>query len=86
MPRTAGRRWRRLVALVIAEENGICWICGLPGADSGDHVIPVSIRPDLEFDRANIRAVHHNVEPYCNRKRGNRPAITTSNLITSQPW
>jgi 5-methylcytosine-specific restriction endonuclease McrA len=71
--RVGGKRWRELVPQVLAEEGGICHLCGAPGADSADHLIPISIRPDLEFERSNLRAVHHDVQPRCNRRRGAKP-------------
>jgi 5-methylcytosine-specific restriction endonuclease McrA len=30
---------RRRRARAIERDGGICWICGLPGADSADHVL-----------------------------------------------
>lgn len=86
MRRVGGHRWRVLVARVLSEEGGICHLCGQPGADSADHLIPVKYRPDLEFDRANVRAVHHNRGARCNRKRGDRPVPARVELRLTQPW
>lgn len=63
--------WRRL-AKQAASEEPLCWL-QLPGctgrSTTGDHVIPVSIRPDLALVRSNVRGA---CKP-CNRKRGNLP-------------
>jgi 5-methylcytosine-specific restriction endonuclease McrA len=44
--------------------GGTCWICGLPGADTRDHVIPISHGGTNH--PANIRVAHRS----CNSKRG----------------
>lgn len=64
--------WRKLRAQVIAEEP-LCWL-RLPGctriSTTADHVIPVSVRPDLEYVRANLRGAC----AHCNYSRGKKPA------------
>lgn len=61
--------WRKLVAQVKAEEPH-CWLRleGCTGASTtGDHIIPVTDRPDLALARSNV---HGACRP-CNDKRGN---------------
>lgn len=58
MARIGGRRARKLSKLIRARYGEICWLCGKPGADTADHVIPVELRPDLEFDVDNLRPAH----------------------------
>lgn len=62
------RAWRRLRTQVIKEEP-TCRI-QLPGcthiSTTADHIIPVSIRPELELVRANCRGAC----AHCNYKRG----------------
>lgn len=48
--------WQRLSAHVIAQEHGICHLCGQPGADTTDHLTP--LRHGGTHDRANLRAAH----------------------------
>lgn len=55
---SSSRPWARLRDQVISEEP-ICRL-QLPGictrvSTTGDHIIPVSERPDLEFVRSNVR-------------------------------
>lgn len=80
MPGNRGRGtryWREhTVPYVLRRDHGLCWICGQPGADSADHVIPHSRGGN---DRpSNLRAIHHNTGCRANRYRGDRltPAET----------
>lgn len=66
------RAWRRLRDQVVREEpfcqlrlSGFCTI----RSQTGDHIVPVSVRPDLKFVRSNVRGACH----ACNRRRGNLP-------------
>jgi 5-methylcytosine-specific restriction protein A len=34
--------WPALRVMVLERDGRICWICGKPGADQVDHVLPVS--------------------------------------------
>jgi 5-methylcytosine-specific restriction endonuclease McrA len=70
-----GRPWRTLRARVLSEEQ-VCGLCGgvvdkslrhpHPGAPQVDHVIPVSVAPELVMVRSNLRLVHR----ACNLRRG----------------
>jgi hypothetical protein len=64
-------RWHQLARRVVKEEP-ICWL-RLPGctirATTADHIIPVSIRPDLALVRSNCRGACHS----CNSLRRDVP-------------
>ena len=51
-------RWKRLCARVLRDEP-VCRACAAEGrsqpATTVDHVVPVRVRPDLAFDRANCQ-------------------------------
>lgn len=72
-----GTRWRTLRAAIL-NASTICWLCGHPGADEVDHVIPRDQRPDLAMDPTNLRPAHKT----CNAAKGNRPAQPTSRAGT----
>lgn len=75
MRKWGGKRAAGLVAATLAEYGTRCHLCGGPGADSADHVIPRERGgPDT---LANLRPVHHNTPPRCNRRRQN---------MTMQEW
>lgn len=63
--------WKRL-AKQAAREEPTCWL-QLEGctrvSTTGDHVIPVTVRPDLALVRSNV----HGACSSCNYKRGNLP-------------
>jgi phage head maturation protease len=91
MPRTGkggptGRPWRRLRARVLAASD-LCVLCGHPLAGDVHHIIPRSIRPDLELDPGNVAPAHGALSrcPWCGRacnaEQGDRldpPAPTQS--------
>ena len=51
-----GAHYQRKRPGVLARDGYVCWLCGLPGADSVDHVIPRS-RGGTDDDD-NLRAAH----------------------------
>lgn len=74
-------RWgtRADMAMVkrILERDDTCWLCGHDGADTGDHVVPKSIAPELMREPSNIRPAHGvkgcpTCGRKCNQSRGNR--------------
>ena len=74
-----GRPYRRARAQVLGQSD-ICGICGHPGSDSVDHIVPVSLGgpPD---DVRNLRPAHLKPCPLCGRTcNGSR-----SNKLTVQP-
>lgn len=77
------RAWRKLVAVVVGEEP-LCWLelAGCTGVSTtGDHLIPVTERPDLALVRDNVRGACR----HCNELRGNLPveAIDALRAATS---
>jgi len=69
MSRNMAPGWAALKRYVIARDRGICWIDGLPGATSADHIIPRS-KGGIDHP-SNLRAVHW----CCNMRRGAHVAI-----------
>lgn len=65
MARNGSTRAYRTKRERILRASDICWICGQPGADAVDHVIPVA-RGGTD-DPTNLRPAHHDVPPKCNR-------------------
>jgi 5-methylcytosine-specific restriction endonuclease McrA len=52
---------------VVRRDGGICHLCGQPGADTADHLLPWSKGGRNTMD--NLRAAHGE----CNRRRSDRP-------------
>jgi 5-methylcytosine-specific restriction protein A len=61
----SGRPWKRVRAYVLARDHYTCWLCGRIGADTADHVIPLS-KGGHPTDPGNLRAAHRS----CNSRRG----------------
>lgn len=80
---------------VFAEKGDVCYICGHPGADSIDHVLPLApVKDDpVELERrdtdlSNLRPAHFKPCPTCdaecNRNKGTRdfaPIIRRSSSL-----
>lgn len=80
--RISGSKRQQRNARILAACD-ICHICGRPGADAVDHVIPLA-RGGSEA-AGNLRPAHHDVEPYCNRVKGTKayaPIIRHSGSLT----
>lgn len=65
-----GRRAQEYTELVLATYGTICRLCGLPGADTADHIVPRSKGGEL-YDLTNGRPAHLS----CNSSRGNRDLV-----------
>lgn len=66
-----GRRAQRLLQLTLETYGSICHLCGLPGADSSDHLVPRSLGGSDSLD--NLRPAHRR----CNSSRGNKLLSTS---------
>jgi 5-methylcytosine-specific restriction endonuclease McrA len=83
MPARTGRPWQRRKARIIRRDSGICHLCGQPGADTADHLIPWS-QGGSDHD-TNLAAAHIR----CNQRRGTRTieqARLELNTTTTQGW
>lgn len=54
----------------------VCALCGLPGANSADHVIPIS-RGGAVYDLLNLQPAHAR----CNYARGNRDRSAATTIV-----
>lgn len=85
MPRrTADRAYRRARARLLAAST-ICWICGQPGADTADHIVPAAHLPpgdERHRDINNLRPAHRS----CNSRRGTGLPRKQQQLPTSRQW
>jgi 5-methylcytosine-specific restriction endonuclease McrA len=64
--RGLGNAYRKARRAILARDD-VCWICGLAGAETTDHVIPRHLGGGS--DAANLRPAHF----ACNASRGARP-------------
>lgn len=65
MSEWGGRAAQTWVAQVLRTYGTICHLCHHDGADSGDHLRPRSTHPELAYEVANGRPVHHKPCPVC---------------------
>jgi len=64
-----GRNVERFNAAVFAAYGTTCHLCGRPGADTVDHLVPTSVAPALRWEVDNGRPAHR----ACNSERGAAP-------------
>ena len=75
-------RWRKIRKQVL-DANDICWLCGKPGADTVDHVLPLSVYPELAHDIGNLRPAHQR----CNSSKGaGAPGAHQAPMPRSRRW
>ncbi|WP_166390286.1 hypothetical protein [Nocardioides ochotonae] len=70
--RLSGRARQKRNEKILAASD-VCHICGQPGSDAIDHVIPFARCDALGLDPeapSNLKPAHHDVAPYCNRRKG----------------
>ena len=66
-PTWGGRKASQFVALCLSTYGTTCWLCGLPGATTADHVIPRA-RGGAVYELLNLAPAHKS----CNESRGKR--------------
>jgi 5-methylcytosine-specific restriction endonuclease McrA len=60
-----GGLWPRVRLQILQRDKRICHVCGLPGADTVDHLEPISAAPHLRLDPRNLKAADRG----CNARR-----------------
>jgi 5-methylcytosine-specific restriction enzyme A len=63
-PRTSTTSWRRQRARILQRDHHICHVCGQPGADEVDHIVPIS-QGGTNHD-TNLAAIHNTP---CHRRK-----------------
>lgn len=74
------RTFKRMRARLL-EQSDICWLCGQPGADTADHVIPLSVAPEMGESMDNLQPAHRG----CNSSKGARLGLPRA-LPASRRW
>lgn len=73
--------YRKARAQLLAQST-TCWICGRPGADTADHVVPLAAGGH-PTSLLNMRPAHHR----CNSKRkDNLPSTSRPEAQRSRDW
>lgn len=85
---SAARPARRAREQMFAIYGTVCHLCGHDGADSADHLVPISVWPDQPVDPHGMRPAHYLPCPTCGRRcnseRGAR--VPAEPLRTSEQW
>jgi 5-methylcytosine-specific restriction endonuclease McrA len=75
------RSFRRMRSRIL-EQSDVCWLCGQPGADTVDHIVPLSVAPDLGEVAGNMAPAHRS----CNSRKGAQLASLARPLRASRRW
>ena len=73
-----GRKAQQYVRLTLEQYGEVCWLCGLPGSNTADHVVPRS-KGGAVYDLMNLAPAHRK----CNESRGNRDPAAPMTVIES---
>ena len=83
------RPTRRARAQMFAMYGDLCHLCGHPGADSADHLVPISVAPHQPVSPHGMRPAHGRPCPTCGRRcnaeRGTSELLVEP-LATSEDW
>ena len=77
----SGHKWRQIRMQVLAANN-TCWLCGLPGADTVDHIFPLRLAPDLTHEITNLKPAHRK----CNSSKGAKMGSQVQRHPVSRQW
>lgn len=77
----SGRPWRRIRQQVL-QGSDVCWLCGAHGADTVDHILPISQYPELAHDLSNLRPAHRS----CNSSKGAGTVMRARAVTRSRDW
>lgn len=75
------RSFKRMRARIL-EESNVCWLCGQPGADTVDHIVPLKVAPQLGEVPGNLAPAHRS----CNSRKGAQFASEVLPLPASRRW
>lgn len=74
--------WGRVRENILRKHKGICYICGQPGADEVDHIIPRHLGgSDLPH---NLAPIHQKLPPHCHRKKTQEEAQEAKKMLRSK--
>lgn len=71
--------WKTIRKAVLKRDAGICHLCGQPGADTVDHVIPGD-----DHRLENLAPVHDRVEPHCHRAKSSAEGVAALRAWSAQ--
>jgi 5-methylcytosine-specific restriction endonuclease McrA len=88
----SSRPWDRTVRRVLRTKGTICHLCGKPGADTADHLIPVAVGLRQGMTRTQLNAINNLAPAHnpCNARRGTKPVDSArreaQGVRTSRDW